>query len=178
MRNHVFDHAFSHVFSYYFFIWSIWFFFLFMSVWPQNFFWNSKFWKKKIFSKFFFRFEISKNLFFNLNFMLRLILHAKITTKHEVKIYENNFDRNFYNCSWLNSIFEIWWFMKNVKFSSISVSNWFDDFFRSIHSDVLTLMIFVLMKRFKTSQKIFLIITSTELFFSFIHLISIISRFL
>ena len=153
------------------------FFFIYVSL-TSEFFLKFEILKNLFFfSEFFFRFGVSEKFFFNLNFMLRLILHAKTTTKHEVRIYENDFDRNFHNCSWLNSIFEIWWFMKNVKFSSISVSNWFDDFFRSIYFDVLTLMIFVLMRRFRTSQRFFLIITSIELFFSSIHLISIISRF-
>ena len=177
--SYVFGHALSHVSPYRLFIWSIWFFFLSMSVEPQNPFWNSEFWKKNFFfQNFFSDSKFRKNLFFDQNFMLRPILHAKITAKHEVRVYKSDFDRNFHNCSWSNLIFEIWWFMKNVKLPSTFVSNWFDGFFRSIYPDVLTLIIFVLMKRFKTSQKNFLIITSAELFFSFIHLISIISRFL
>ena len=170
-------------------IWFLWIFFYLIHFDLECVLIKSKFLKKK---------------FFFQNFMWRLILHAKITAKHEIKIYKKNncdqnfitdFDQNWFFWIWwfmkkrrifvdfciklieLNSIFKNWWFMKNAEFSSISVSNWFDDFFRSIHFDVLTLMIFVLIKGFKISQKFFLIITSIELFFSFIHLILIISRF-
>ena len=185
VRSHVFDHALSYVFDHAFnyvslyrpFIWSIWFFLLFMSAEPQSLFWDSGFWKI-----FFFRISFSirsfgKKKIFDQNFMLRLILHAKTTAKHEVRIYENDPDQDFHSCSWSNLIFEVWWFMKSVKPSSTFVLSWFDGFFRSIYSDVLTLMIFVLMKRFRASQRFFLIITSAELFFSFIHLILVISRF-
>ena len=139
--------------------WSIWFLFLSISIWFERI---RNFEKKILFQ----------------NFVLRLILHAKFSVEQKFRIYKKRFWPKFHNWNRSNSIFEIWWFMKNVKFLSISVSSWFDDFFRSIYFDVLTLIIFVLMRCFKISQKFFLIIISTELFFSFIYLISIISRFL
>ena len=110
------------------------------------------------------------------NFVFCLILHAKFLIEQKFRICRRRFRPKFHNWNRSNSISEIWWFMKNVEPSSISVLSWFDDFFRSIHFDALTLMIFVLMRRFRASQGFFLIITSAGLFFSSIHLISIISR--
>ena len=51
------------------------------------------------FQNFFFDSKFRKNSFFDQNFMLQSTLHAKITAKHKIRIYENDFDRDFHNCS-------------------------------------------------------------------------------